>query len=62
MIVRENQETEAEIQRKWNEIDRHRRTKTLSQNWPSRSNYEAQLQKIANINKNQGNKLRIFKA
>ena len=55
LIVREAVETEAEIRRKWEEQDRNRRTKTLAQNWPNRSNYEAQLQKIANVNKNQGN-------
>ena len=55
LIVREEQETVTEIRKKWAENDQNRRTKTLSQNWPNRANYEAQLQKIANINKNQGN-------
>ena len=54
MIVREEQNTNDEIRRQWEEHDRNRRTKTLAQNWPNRANYEAQLQRIANINKNQG--------
>ena len=54
MIVREEQNANDEIRRQWEEHDRNRRTKTLAQNWPNRANYEAQLQRIANINKNQG--------
>ena len=59
LIVREEQETVTEIRKKWAENDQNRRTKTLSQNWPNRANYEAQLQKIANINKNQGKLFKI---
>ena len=54
LIVKNQEQTEAEIRRQWEAQDRNRRTRTLSQNWPNRAIYEAQLERIKNVNKSQG--------
>lgn len=56
LIVKNQEESEAEIRRQWEVQDRNRRTRTLSQNWPNRAIYEAQLERIKNVNKSQGTK------
>ena len=53
-IVKEEAETEAEIQRKWRQQDQNRRTKRLTEVWPNRANYEATLKAIQNVNSGQG--------
>ena len=54
LIVREQQQTEAEIQQKWKEHDQARRQRRLNETWPNRSIYEEQLRKIQNVNSKQG--------
>ena len=54
LIVKNQEESEAEIRQQWEKQDRNRRTKPLSENWPNRAIYEKQLERIRNVNSSQG--------
>lgn len=59
LIVREEEQIEREIRDQWERSDQIRRTQRLKEVWPARGMYEAQLEKIRNVNSKQG-KLNSF--
>ena len=54
IILNEEREIAEDISQRWQRMDQARRQQTLSQNWPNRRNFEAQLEAIRNINSRQG--------
>ena len=54
LIVREEEQIERELRDQWQRSDQIRRTQRLQEVWPARGMYEAQLEKIRNVNSKQG--------